>query len=413
VGTTATKFFKQATYSFADQAFVSLGTFLTNIFLARHLSATEYGLFVLLFALAMTGQLLNYWLAAYPLGLRLAEAKPDASARLSTSSIVFVCTLGVPLSAIVALVLVELGRFDLILPGVIWFSLLQVQQATRRALHASLAHKKAIAGDAAAYMGQVFALVFIANAGKMSLVNSLYGIAALMALGALVQALQLKLFVNGLQPPHRWLFDNGVLGGWSLASGALSTFRGYGIFWIVAAFSGTAAVGSLQAALNVFFLLNPLYFSLANLIPQIAARAMRAGDKATAWRAVRPYILMILPPIIFYLAFVTTFSPLVLWLFYGSQSPYLTLGNLFPSLALFMGSSILCELIICYFVGIGAIRAALQINLIGFCIIAFAIVPFMSLVGVLEGACLALALGDVIRLALAFRCLWKDVIAKG
>ena len=83
-----------------------------------------------------------------------------------------------------------------------------------------------------------------------------------------------------------------------------------------------------------------------------------------------------------------------------------------PTLALFMGSSILCELIICYFVGIGAIRAALQINLIGFCIIAFAIVPFMSLVGVLQGACLALALGDVIRLALAFRCLWKVVIAK-
>ena len=254
--------------------------------------------------------------------------------------------------------------------------------------------------------------MLIANAGKISLVNSLYGIASVVALGALVQALQLKLFVSGLQSPHRWLFDNGVLGSWSLASGVLSTFRGYGIFWIVAAFSGTAAVASLQAALNVFFLLNPLYFSLANLIPQIAARAMPAGDTATAWRAVRPYILMILPPVILYLAFVTTFSPLVLWVFYGSQSPYLTLGNLFPSLALFMGSSILCELIICYFVGIGAIRAALQINLIGFCIIAFAIVPFMSLVGVLQGACLALALGDVIRLALAFRCLWKVVIAK-
>src|SRR5262249_3035412 len=111
----APKFLKQATYSFADQAFASLGTFLTNIFLARHLTVTEYGLFVLLFALAMAGQLLNYWLAAYPLALRLVKAKPDASVRLSTSSIVFASTLGISMSAIVALILIGLGRFDLIL----------------------------------------------------------------------------------------------------------------------------------------------------------------------------------------------------------------------------------------------------------------------------------------------------------
>ena len=406
------RFFKQATYSFADQVFVSLGTFLTNIFLARHLPATEYGLFVLLFALAMAGQLLNNWLAAYPLGLRLVEAGPDASARLSTSSIVFVCTLAIPLATIVGLILIGLGRFDLILPGVIWFSLSQVQQATRRALHASLAHKKAIAGDIVAYMGQVFVIVLIANTGEVSLINSLYGIAGLLGLGALLQAVQLRLFVNGLQSPRRWLSDNGVLGGWSLASGALSMFRGYGILWIVAAFSGTAAVGSLQAALNVFFLLNPLFFSLTNMVPQIAARAISAGDTATAWRAVRPYILMILPPVILYLAFVTTFSQLVLWAFYGSQSPYLTVGNLFPFLALFMGSFILCELIICYFVGIGAVRPALQINLIGFGIIVFAAVPFMKIVGVLEGACLALAVGDVVRLLLGLHFLRKVIIDK-
>jgi O-antigen/teichoic acid export membrane protein len=411
-GPKSARFFKQATYSFADQAFVSLGTFLTNIFLARHLSATEYGLFVLLFALAMAGQLLNYSLAGYPLGLRLADAKPDASARLSTSSIVFVGTLGIPLAAIVALILAGLDHLDLILPGVIWFSLVQIQQATRRALLAALAHKKAIAGDIVAYIGQVFVVVLIANTGKISLINSLYGIAVFLGLGALLQAVQLKLFINGLQSPRRWLSDNGVLGGWSLAAGALSTFRGYGIFWIVAVFSGTAAVASLQAAMNVFFFLNPLFFSLTNLIPQIAARALSAGDPAMAWRAVRPYVLMILPPVVLYLAFVTTFSQLMLWAFYGPQSPYLAVGTLFPFLAFSTGSLILCELIICYFVGIGAVRTALKINLIGFGIITFAIVPFMKIVGVLEGVCLTLAVGDAIRLALALRCLRKVIIDK-
>lgn len=411
-GTKRARLFKQATYSFADQAFVSLGTFLTNIFLARHLPAPEYGLFVLLFALAMAGQLLNYWLAAYPLALRLVEVKPGMSARLSTSSIVFASTLGIPMSAIVALILGGLGRFDLIIPAVIWFSLSQIQQATRRALHASLAHKKAIAGDVVAYMGQVFVIVLVANTGKLSLINSLYGIAVLLGLGALLQAVQLKLFVDGLQSPRRWLSDHGVLGGRSLASAALSMFRGYGILWIVAAFSGTAAVASLQAALNVFFLLNPLFFSLTNVIPQIAARAISGGDAATAWRAVRPYILMILPPVILYLALVTIFSQLVLWAFYGPNSPYLTVGNLFPFLALFMSSFILCELIICYFVGIGAARPALQINLIGFGIIAFAVVPLMKIVGVLEGACLALAIGDVVRVLLGLHFLRKVVIDK-
>lgn len=86
-------------------------------------------------------------------------------------------------------------------PGVIWFSLSQVQQATRRALLASLSDKKATAGDIVAYMGQVFVVVLIANSGKVSLINSLYGMALLLGLGALLQAVQLKLFTKGCNRP--------------------------------------------------------------------------------------------------------------------------------------------------------------------------------------------------------------------
>jgi O-antigen/teichoic acid export membrane protein len=393
-------FLKRTTWSFVDQAVVSLGTFLTNIFLARHLTVAEYGLFALLFGLSMVGQLLNYWLAAYPLAVRLVGLEQAACSRLSTSSILVVAALSVPLSGIVALVLFWLERPDLSLAGILCFLLWQIQQGTRRALLANFAHRKAVAGDVVTYLGQAVGIVLIAKLGSLSLENALYCMAALAGLGAVLQASRLPLATDGIHPPHRWLVENSSLGGWSLAAAALSAFRGYGLYWLVAALAGAAGVASLQAALNVFFVLNPIYFSLVNLIPQVAARALHNGDRRKAWRATRPYVLIVLPPIVLYLAFVLVFAPFVLWIFYGWGSPYLALDNLFPALAVFTAASIPAELIICYLVGIGAPRAAFNVNIIGFCLIAALSLPLITMSGVLQGACIALAAGDVVRLAL-------------
>jgi hypothetical protein len=92
----------------------------------------------------------------------------------------------------------------------------------------------------------------------------------------------------------------------------------------------------------------------------------------------------------------------VLRIFYGQGSPYLELGYLFPSLAVFTVAMIATELIICYFLGIGKTRLALKINLLGVAVVAIVAAPLFTTLGPLSGACLALAVGDTARLAATF-----------
>src|SRR4029077_5891225 len=107
------------------------------------------------------------------------------------------------------------------------------------------------------------------------------------------------------------------------------------------------------------------FLSLANLIPQITARAFESGGKQSAWSAARPYILVALPPTLLYVLVALLLSPFLLRLFYGHNSPYLEVGNLIPSLAIFTACWIPTELVICYFLGLQETKLALKFNLVG------------------------------------------------
>jgi O-antigen/teichoic acid export membrane protein len=190
-----------------------------------------------------------------------------------------------------------------------------------------------------------------------------------------------------------------------LAAAALWTLRGYAMFWLLAILSGTAVVASLQAALTIFNLVNLLYASLVNIIGSVASRAYESGETQRAWRAARPYILVVLPPLFLFLGVALSFPEFVLLLFYGHDSPYLQLGYLFPYLAITSAAMVPGELITAFFLGIRETRILLKINLIGVTAVAFSVPPFFATFGVLEGACLALAAGEVLRLTLLILCL--------
>jgi O-antigen/teichoic acid export membrane protein len=404
-GTLLQSFVSPAAWSFADQAIVSLGTFVVIVFLARLLTPAEYGVFALLLSVGFTAQLVNSSLSAYPLSVRIAAVRVDEYPRLWTSSILTVAVLCLPLSCFVAAAMFALGRADLVIPGVTWFFSYQILQATRRALLADMSHRKAILGDAISSLGQILIIGLVASMGSLSLPAALYSLAAASALGAITQASQLRLALKGFYSPMRWLSDNASLGTWSLAAVVVSTLRLYILFWLLAILAGPGTVASMQAGLNMFLPLNLVLFSLGNIIPQVAARGIEHGGRRGAWEATRPYILIALPPVILYVALMVLISPFALSTFYGSQSPYLQVGHLLPSLGLFIAAMIPCELLNCYFLGIKQTRIPLKINLMGAAAIAVLVPPFVALFGMLEGACVALAAGDVIRLMVAIRSL--------
>ena len=175
-------FLSRTTWSFIDQTIVSLGTFLLNIILARHLTPSEYGVFALVLALGYFAQLINFWLSAYPLGIRLASARGEEGVRLSTSSLVVVAALCVPLSGAVGLTLFAFGRADLIIACVIWFMLWQLQQATRRALIANLFLRAAVIGDALSSLGTAIVVGLLAKGGTVSLTDAFYCMAGMATL---------------------------------------------------------------------------------------------------------------------------------------------------------------------------------------------------------------------------------------
>jgi O-antigen/teichoic acid export membrane protein len=398
---------RRTSWSLIDQGVVSLGTFLASIILARQLPSLEYGVFALLLTIAFNFQLLNTWLLAYPLAVRLADAKEEERARLSTSSLVLGVVLCLPISGTIGAALLAFGRADLVFPGVAWFALWQIQQVTRRTLLADLGHREAVIGDMLASLGQVLIVGSLAAAGHLSLSTALYGMAAASAFGAIHQALQLPLIFDNLYGPRRWLLQNASLGVWSLANGFVSALRVHALFWLLAVMAGTAVVSSLQAVLNVFYLLNPVHFGLASIIPQVTARAYIQNDKVAAWRAARPYILLALPPTFVYVSFAVAAPNLLLEAFYGHGSPYLQFGHLFPPLAVFMTTLVATETIICYLLGIKGAQLALKINLIGAAAVAILIGPLLTTYGTLEGTCLALAAGDIVRLGVALTCLYR------
>jgi O-antigen/teichoic acid export membrane protein len=378
-----------------------VGTFLLNIILARHLTSSEYGIFTLVLFVAYIVQLANFWLFAYPLGIRLAGAGREEGSRLSTTSLAAVAALNVPLSAPVGVTLFAFGRSDLIIACITWLILWQLQQAARRALIANLRVRAAVLGDAITYLGSGVAIGLLAKGGiTMSLAEAFYATAGMATLGAIVQALQLRITLRGLYPPHRWLLDNVSLGTWSLAAGAVLPIRNQLVVWLLAALSGPASVASLQAATNIFMVLNPIVLSLASLVPQVTARAFENGDKRSAWRVARPYIMIAIPPTLFYTAFAVLFSPFLLLLFYGEGSSYLKLGDLLPYLAI-SEIGVPTELIICYFLGISETKLALKINLLGAAAVVISVLPLFATIGALEGACAAFAVSELMRFAFA------------
>ena len=395
-----TLFLNRTAWSLIDQAIVSLGTFLLSITLARNLTSSEYGVFTLVLTAACIAQLANFWLSAYPLGIRLASARGEEVARLSTSSLIVVAALCVPLSGAIGLTLFAFGRSDLIIACITWFIMWQLQQATRRALIADLHLRAPIIGDALSYLGPVAVVGLLAKGGiTVSITEAFHCMAGMATLGGIVQAFQLRITLRGLVPPYRWLLDNMSLGAPSLAAGVVSLIRSQQVYWMVAALSGPASAASLVAAVNIFAVLNPIYFSLTNLIPQVTARAFGTGDRRSAWLAARPYIMIALPPTIVYVVFAVIFAPLLLWVFYGEGSPYLKLGDLFPYLAVTAIATTTTELIISYFFGIRETGPALKVNLLGMSTIAISAPLLFATMGLLTGASAAFAVGEVMRLA--------------
>jgi O-antigen/teichoic acid export membrane protein len=387
---------QRASWTLVDQGVVSFGNFLLNVLLARSLSQEDYGKFALFFGAIFILRTIDFSLISYPLSVRLHVAGDEDRAGLLGSTILLTLALSLVLVVIMALgtALLEVGH--IVVPACLCFLCWQAQETSRRFLLADFRYRTAVAGDGIAYLGQTVLIALLAWLNAISLQAALYMMSVTFGIGAVMHASKLQYAWPNLADARLVAGEYLSVGKWSLLNYQLVLARGLLPPWVLAAFSGTAAIASLQAGLNIANMLNPISVGIGNAIPQVAAHAYRTGGIIGASRAALGYVLFGLIPIVLISAAVILMPDLLLRAVYGPTSPYLAAAT---GLQLLVGAGVLdyiAETISKTLLGVQAGRLASLVNAVA--VVVAAVLAF-GLIGPfgMFGACLALVISNLVR----------------
>src|SRR5215210_5478991 len=135
-----------AIWPLTDQAAVSLGTFLTNLLLARALLPAEYGAYALIFSVALFVNNVYWAVVSYPLSIRGSVADEQGLRQLTLEALAVGLLLTVPIGCIIYGTAVLVGRSDAGPAAVVAIALWQFQDSIRRALFAHMRHRHAVPG---------------------------------------------------------------------------------------------------------------------------------------------------------------------------------------------------------------------------------------------------------------------------
>lgn len=309
--------------SLGDQGLVSLGSFLTQVILARYLAPRDYGVFALIFGTLILLNVCHWALVAYPLSVIGASSDAERLRQLTGSSLLITILLVLPFAAIITAVTFFLGHPQLVLWVTIASLSWQVQETLRRGLMAHLLHHSAIWGDTVGYLGQGAIIWGLALHGWLTLSRAFAVVAVTSVAAAAVQSLQLRLKFAGFREtaalfPVYWRF-----GRWALAAHVTDTGTVQAFPWALAILHGPDQAAFFQAALNVLGITNPVLFGMINLIVPSSARTQGSGEIRGSWGATKKYATL------GFLAVAPCFLVLLLWpktvlaVFYGRSSAYL------------------------------------------------------------------------------------------
>ena len=392
-------------WSLGDQAVLSAGTFAVNFLLIPHLPQAIYGIYALVFSVILFLNSLHASLVTYPMTLGAAVADADALRTLAGRS--WALTL-LMLPALIVGLIIAVGAVDR--PGLLPFAVAallmrQLQETIRRALLAKLRHGQAILGDAISYLGPVAAVWALIWAGQISPEAAFLSIAVCAALGATVQAIQLRLgwaCWTELPATARSFWR---LGRWVLCTNLVSVGIVYLTPWTLHAFHGSSEVARFSALSQLMGVTNPVLMSMGSLIvPAVAARRAAAGN-AAAWRAAIPYAIQAAALLLPYFGFLVLFPGLALRVF-GAGSPYAVLQTELRLFVLAYGLFFFANVCGAALNGLGHARATFVATTVGSVGTALIAIPFTIAYG-LRGAVWAGLVPIAAQSALTVWMLWR------
>jgi O-antigen/teichoic acid export membrane protein len=400
-----------AFWTLVDQGVISLGTFLLNIQLARHLGAPEYGVFALLLGGYFIVQHINGSLIYYPLMLKLAAGRQERSSDLVSTSVAMMAASSLVCSAAVVACLFALGRRDIAAAAALYLVLWQFQDLSRRTLLAEFHHRAAAAIDGVTYIGAAGAVAVLANYGSLTLSTALSAMAGSCAVALVVHALRHRPTLPTTNNPREILHDSWMLGQWAFLNGIVSIASVQIFPWALAIFDGPAATAGFQAVMNIANIANPVVFGLCNIILPAVAQSHEEGGAQEAWRTAQTFIL-IGAALLLLCAIPLVFLPrTVLLLFYGANSPYASLYHAVPIVVLAAAVNSLADMVSAYIHGVKAPKLAVWMNLIGFATAAL-VLPLIGSVSVV-GCAVGLAVARTVRAIAAWRLIAGIAVGSG
>lgn len=313
---------RHGVWALTDQAVLSLGSFLTNILLARMLLPEEYGVFTIIFGLLLFLNGLHNSVVAYPLLVRGALADQVDLRNLTNKALLLTAALAPPLgigiiSGAQAAGVLQLAPW-IIGALVCW----QLQETVRRALLSHLRYREALWGDALSYLGQAGMFWVVARTGQISLKIS-FGVMALSsAVAGAVQAFQLGLRPTFPDELWRVVKDFWSLGRWVLLTSLVSIFTVQALPWTLALFHGPEEAAKLQAVGNLLGVTHPIMFSVCNLIIPAAARARLDGGVTAAKQSGFRYATQGLAILLPYYMVLVLYPEGAFGVLYGAGSAY-------------------------------------------------------------------------------------------
>jgi O-antigen/teichoic acid export membrane protein len=332
---------------------------LLTVLLARHLTADQYGRFVVLFGALMVSMVVHAALVTYPISVLGPRNGAEQLRQFAANSVLL--TLGVDLLMAPCLWICcgALGCVYIFPLACGTMVMSHLQETMRRALMSHLRHGAAVPGDVAMYLGQ-FVLAFAAlRFGHLNLTFAVGSILVAATAGAMTHALRLGAALPDLRAAFRAIGGMWRLGRWPLLTNAGYAVT-YQLFPWMLAHQALSASATYQAALNVVAVVNPLAFAAGNLVvPAVAHARIRSGTHSP-WQVALRYLWMGIALIAPFVLATAAAPHAMIRLLYGAASPYMAMAGTLRVLAIASLFMYIGHVLSFYFLGMEDTAAVLK-----------------------------------------------------
>jgi O-antigen/teichoic acid export membrane protein len=303
--------------SLFDQGCVSAANFLIVVLLARNLSLTDFGVFMIAQLMLLLFTTLQNSVIAQPHNILGAQREGIELARLTFVLAVMQISISGWIAFLAAMAGLLLWQLQITQAAQLAFALALIvlpvglQEFTRRVLYTQSAVRSAALNDGVTYGLQVLGIVAVTQGLggiETTPVNALLAIGTASCIGAVLGCVQLRgqlSWQQFLALPERRSYqafkatcgESWSLGKWLAAQQGVAWLGSNAQSWLLAALLGPAAFGLYRAAYQIVNILNPLRQAASNYLPSRAARVfsqqgeskLREWQASTTWRIGVPF----------------------------------------------------------------------------------------------------------------------------